>query len=81
MGQQFERMSHLAIHVGADDFWKDLTPGFQSQYADICRVDPTKRLFALEKWRDSEVIQAAYAEYRLENPVGAENPANVNTEY
>lgn len=81
MGQQFERMNHLATHVGADDFWNDLTPGFRAEYAGICRVEPTKRLFSLEKWRDSEVIQSAYAEYRAENPVGAANPLNINTEY
>lgn len=81
MGQQFERMSHLALHVGAEDFWEDLTPVYQAEYAGLCRVDPTKRLFSLERWRDSETIQEAYKEYRAENPVGADNPANVNTDY
>jgi hypothetical protein len=81
MGQQFERMSHLALHVGAEDFWNDLTPEYRATYAGICRVHPSQRMFALQLWMDSTVIQEALAEYRLENPVGAEDPSNVNTEY
>jgi hypothetical protein len=80
-GQQFDRMLSLATFTGNGDFWADLDIKAQREYATICRPNPRNRLFFLELWQGSAVIQEAVAEYRAEKDKERDDPSNVDLEF
>lgn len=78
--QVFESMSALTTFIGAKSFWDALDEESRREYADICRTRPDLKMFQLEKWTDSVVIQDALTEF-LEEEAENETVPVVNTEY
>ena len=78
--QVFESMTALTTFIGAKPFWDALDEESRREYADICRTRPDLKMFQIEKWTDSEKIQAALAEF-LEEEAANEPVVVVNTEY
>ena len=80
-GQQFNGMAALAGFSGNAEFWSLLDLPTQGKYATICRVAPKVRLFALDKWMESDEIQAAIKEFDDEKAAEEANDTNVNMDF